>query len=189
MPDGMKSIDGATVVISHKLRNGAQDEYEKWIEKIMPIGVASPGYLDSYIVRPVAGLTETYTVIIRFDGKDHLRAWMESPVRKEMIGEVRHLLAGDDSYSINSGLDFLFVFSGGKSKTPVRWKQFLLTWSAIYPLSYGMSVFLRPVLGYLEIHDIRMLSSLIVTGFVVYLMVYVVMPRYTRLVQRWLFRD
>jgi len=34
----------------------------------------------------------------------------------------------------------------------------------------------------------NVLNTLCVTGVVVFLMVYVVMPRYTRLVQRWLFR-
>jgi len=33
----------------------------------------------------------------------------------------------------------------------------------------------------------RILGTLTVTGVVVFLMVYVVMPRYTRLLQRWLF--
>lgn len=184
-----KTAEGATVVITHRLRENKRIEYESWLEEIAPLCKASKGYLDWHIVRPIPGLTETYTVIIRFDTEAHLREWMESPTRARLIENVRPLLVTDDDFFISSGLDFWFTPAGAKAKLPVRWKQYLVTWSAIYPLALGIPLAVNPILQYLGVSNNRLIATLAVTGLVVFLMVYVVMPRYTRLVQRWLFSD
>lgn len=179
---------GATVVISHRVRADRHAEYEAWLQEIAPLCRAAPGHLDWQIVRPVAGLTETYTVIIRFDTSASLRQWMESPARAALIEKVRPLLVQGDDFFVSSGLDFWFTPAGAKAKLPVRWKQYLLTWSAIYPLVMGVPLLVAPLLRALDAPEHRWLSTLAVTATVVFLMVCVVMPRYTRLVQRWLFR-
>jgi len=184
---GAKPTEGATVVITHRLRANKQAEYEDWLKEIAPICQAWHGHLDWHIVRPIPGLTETFTVIIRFDTDAHLREWMESRVRARLIEKVRPLLATGDDFFISSGLDFWFTPAGAKAKVPVRWKQYLVTWSAIFPLALGIPLVVAPVLEFLGIPNDRLTATFVVTGLVVFLMVYLVMPRYTRLVQRWLF--
>jgi antibiotic biosynthesis monooxygenase (ABM) superfamily enzyme len=181
------SLDGATVVITHRIRTGMLPEYERWLDKIAPLCKASKGHLDWHIVRPIAGLTETYTVIIRFDTTANLKRWMESNDRQRLIKEVQPCLAGADDFFISSGLDFWFTPAGAKAKVPVRWKQYLVTWSAIYPLAIGVPLLVGPALHALGVPAFPPLTTLAVTAVIVFLMVYVVMPRYTRLVQRWLF--
>jgi len=180
-------LDGATVVISHRVRESKHIEYEKWLTEIAPLCKASPGHLDWHIVRPIPGLTETYTIIIRFDTKAHLQDWMESSTRSRLIEKVRPLFVTGDDFFVSSGLDFWFTPTGAKAKVPVRWKQYLVTWSAIYPLALGVPLIVAPVLQQLGIPVNRLLTTLVVTGVVVFLMVYLVMPRYTKLIQRWLF--
>jgi len=182
------SYEGATVVITHRVRNDKHPDYEKWVEEIAPLAKEACGHLDWHIVRPIPGLSETYTVIIRFDTEAHLKEWMDSPIRARLIDKVRPLLVTGDDFFISSGLDFWFAPVGAQAQVPVRWKQYLVTWSAIYPLVLGVPFFVTPVLRYLGIPDIRFISTFAVTGIVVCLMVYVVMPRYTKLIQRWLFR-
>lgn len=179
--------EGATVVITHRVRNDKHADYEIWLDEIAPICKASPGHLDWHIVRPIPGLSETYTVIIRFDTETHLSEWMESPTRTRLIEKVRPLLVTGDDFFVSSGLDFWFTPAGAKVKVPVRWKQYLVTWSAIYPLVLGVSLVVTPVLHYLGVPSNHFITTFAVTGVVVCLMVYVVMPRYTKLIQRWLF--
>jgi uncharacterized protein len=179
--------DGATVVITHRVRGDKHAEYERWLDEIAPICRASPGNLDWHIVRPIAGVTETYTVIIRFDTTEHLKNWMTSSDRERLISKVQPLFAGTDDFYISSGLDFWFTPAGAKAKIPKRWKQYLITWSAIYPLALGVPYVVTPVLRLSGVSGSLLLTTLAVTAVVVFLMVYVVMPRYTRLVQRWLF--
>lgn len=178
---------GATVVITHRVLGDKHPEYERWLEEIAPLCKSAPGHLDWHIVRPISGVTETYTVVIRFDSTEHLRQWMESDKRAQLIEKVQPLLVTGDDFFISSGLDFWFTPAGAKAKLPVRWKQYLLTWSAIYPLALGVPFAVTPALKELGVSGNAPLATFIVTGVVVFLMVYVVMPRYTRLVQRWLF--
>lgn len=180
--------DGATAVITHRVRHDRQADYERWLETIAPLCRAAPGHLDWHIVRPIPGLTETYTVIVRFEDRVHLERWMNSATRAQLIESVRPLLVDGDEVRISSGLDFWFTPTGSKAKVPVRWKQFLVTWSAIYPLVLGVPMAVVPLLQRLGLPANRWVTMLAVTGLVVFLMVYVVMPRYTRLLQRWLFQ-
>lgn len=179
--------DGATVVITHRVRGGRQADYERWLQEIAPLCKASPGHLDWHIVRPIPGVTETYTVIIRFDTTAHLKHWMESSERKRLIEKVQPLFVGSDDFYISSGLDFWFAPTGARAKVPVRWKQYLVTWSAIYPLALAVPFVVAPALRWVGVAASVPLTTLAVTAVVVFLMVYVVMPRYTRMVQRWLF--
>ncbi|APW39931.1 antibiotic biosynthesis monooxygenase [Rhodoferax koreense] len=178
---------GATVVITHRIRRDSHAAYERWLEEIAPVCKASPGYLDWHMVRPVQGLTETYTVVVRFDTKAHLQHWMASFERQRLIEKVQPLFVRGDDFFISSGLDFWFAPSGAKAKVPVRWKQYLVTWSAIYPLALAVPLLVVPVLGKLGLPSSTPLNTLAITAVVVFMMVYVVMPRYTRLLQKWLF--
>lgn len=178
---------GATVVITQRVRDGQQENYEVWLNEIGPVCRSSPGHLDWQIVRPIKGLTGTYTVIIRFDTRQNLEAWMTSATRRQLIEKARPMLAHDDDFFVRSGLDFWFTRETAKASVPVRWKQFLATWSAIYPLVLAVPLVLLPVVHFLGVPQNRYLETLLVTGTVCLLMVYVVMPRYTRLLQHWLF--
>jgi uncharacterized protein len=180
--------DGATVVITHRVRDGQEAAYEDWLAEIGPVSRRSAGQLDWQIVRPVAGLTNTYTVIIRFDTREHLEGWMKSDQRRRLIERARPILAVDDDFRVRSGLEFWFAPEDAPGAVPVRWKQVLVSWSAIYPLVLVVPLLVRPVASVLGLPVFRPLDTLLVTGIVSSLMAYVVMPRYTRLFRRWLFR-
>jgi hypothetical protein len=182
------SLDqGATVVVTHRICDGMLAEYEAWLNEIAPLCKASPGHLDWQIVRPIPGLTGTYTIIIRFDTVAHVQQWMDSPTRARLIEKVRPLFVTDDDFFVSSGLDFWFTPGGAKATVPVRWKQYLVTWSAIYPLALGVPLVVTPILRIIGVPDNYLLTILATSGAVVFLMVYVVMPRYTRLIKKWLF--
>ncbi|KAF2342961.1 antibiotic biosynthesis monooxygenase [Flavobacterium tistrianum] len=180
--------DGATAVISHHIIEGKDQEYENWLDEIAPLCRIAEGHIDWQIIRPIPGLTYLYTVIIRFDTIDNLKRWMESDDRKRLIEKIRPLLAKDDSYHIRSGLDFLFVTENDKAVPPVRWKQFLVTWSAIYPLSTIIPLILIPLLRALKMPPMRFVDSFFVSGVIVLLMVYLIMPRYAKWIRGWLYK-
>lgn len=178
---------GATVVITHHIRHGMHAQYEAWLKQVAAASQSAEGIIDWQVVRPVKGITTAYTVILRFASDQRLHAWMDSPARAGHIERVKPFLAREDEFFVRSGLDFWFTPEGAKAKVPVRWKQFLLTWSAIFPLSLASGQLLMPLLHTLGLPSSRATDGLIASGLVVALMVYLVMPRYTRLAQRWLF--
>lgn len=179
---------GASVVITHHILDGKQNEYESWLDEIIPQTRHSEGFIDLQIVRPIPGLTFVYTVIIRFDTIIHLKNWMESGNRKKLIEKANPLFRKNDNYEIRSGLDFLFTSESTTGKAPVRWKQFLVTWSAIYPLSLIIPLILLPLLRFLEIPKNHYFDGLLISGIIVFLMVFAVMPVYTRVIRKWLYQ-
>ncbi|MBL0740720.1 hypothetical protein [Chryseolinea lacunae] len=179
---------GASVVINHHIVDGKQNQYEDWLNKIAPLCRNAPGYIDWQIIRPIPDLTFNYTVIIRFDTIENLSAWMESKERRDLIEKAKPLFAKDDNYFIRSGLDFLFPGDNEKQKVPVRWKQYLVTWSAIYPLSIVVPLIILPILKMVHIPENKFLSSFFVSGSVVFIMVYLLMPNYTRIIKKWLYK-
>jgi len=182
------SDEGATVVITHRVRKDQHAAYEEWLTEIAPICKAAPGYLDWHIVRPISGLTETYTVVIRFDTKENLQNWLSSSERQRLIDKAKPFFVTGDDFFVSSGLDFWFTPTEAKAKVPVRWKQYLITWSAIYPLATVVPLLINPLLGALGMPKVFPLNMVFDTALVVFLMVYVVMPRYTKLVRKWLFQ-
>lgn len=177
------------MVITHRVRENSVAGYEEWLNEIAPACKSYPGHLDWQIVRPVAGITATYTVIIRFDTREHLEVWMNSADRHRLIDDVQPLLANEDAFFIRSGLDFWFTPEGARAQVPVRWKQFLATWSAIFPLAFVTPLAVLPLLRFFNVPEWRPLTTCVITGVIVFLMTYVVMPRYTKLLKPWLFRS
>lgn len=187
-PDVLPSSEGgATVVITHRVRDDQQVSYEAWLQQIEPICRSAPGHLDWQLIRPITGLTATYTVVIRFATHSHLQAWLHSPERRQLIDHVRPLLVTGDDFFIRSGLDFWFTPEGARARVPVLWKQALVTWSAIYPLQLGVPLLVLPLLRLVGLSPDRFLDTLAISAVITGSMVYLIMPNYTRLIQRWLF--
>jgi antibiotic biosynthesis monooxygenase (ABM) superfamily enzyme len=178
--------DGATVVISHRVCSGREPDYEKWLDEIIPACKSYPGHLGIQVIRPVPGATREYTHLIRFDSRDRLLAWMNSPERDQLIAKVQPLLAADDRYVVSSGLDFWFTPEGASIKVPTRWKQFVITWSVIYPLVLIVPEIVIWLLDLFDVTANRYVISLLATAVIVFLMIYAIMPRYTKLLSRWL---
>ncbi|MEY2854321.1 MAG: hypothetical protein RL030_1453 [Pseudomonadota bacterium] len=178
---------GATAVITHRVRDAQHENYEEWLKQILPLVTAAPGFLDVQVIRPVRGLTYNYTIILRFDCEADLKRWLSSPARQRLIDTVSPILSQGDSYTIHSGIDFLFAPHDGSQRVPVRWKQFLVTWSAILPLTLALPLVIAPALHALGWHNHFVITA-IVSAVAVFLMVYLIMPRYSRWVRQWLFR-
>lgn len=175
---------GVTLVIEHCLADGAAPRYEAWLDEIIPVAKRFAGHQGIDIVRPAEG-QRRYTLVLRFATADKLRAWLDSPERAALVARIAPLLAAGEKLQAATGLDFLFAPAPGRPP-PRPIKQFLVTLSAIYPLTTVVPPLLGPVLRAAPVLARPWLGNLIVSAIIVYLMVYVVMPRYTKLIARWL---
>jgi antibiotic biosynthesis monooxygenase (ABM) superfamily enzyme len=177
--------DTVTGVIVHHPRRDAWEEYEHWLLAIKAECQRFSGYLSTDVIRPVGSHT-SFTVIIRFAGVASLQVWIESNARRQCLQRVEHLLEKADRYVIHTGLDFFFT--PPSIKPPVPWKQYLITLSAIFPLTVIVPWVLSGLLSQWQGLWGMLAGKLLVASCIVFLMVYVIMPRYTRWVSRWLFR-
>lgn len=91
----------------------------------------------------------------------------------------------DENIDINTGLEYWFTPPQG-GKPAKAYKQFLITLSAIFPLTIVIPWLLQPLFLWLPTLDQFVIHHLVVAAGIVATVTYVVMPRYTRLVSRWL---
>ena len=160
--------------------------YEDWLKEIIPVASNFNGHQAVNIIRPHAQHDE-YTIVLHFESEDSLKVWFNSSERSALIAKVRPLLSAEEKIKIQTGLDFWFTPPNTKTHAPT-YKQFLITLSAIYPLTIIVPWALAPVFAVTGISDIALLTKLFIAIGIVGLMVYVIMPRYTRLIARWLYR-
>lgn len=175
-----------TFIITHTVKGGAEQRYEDWLADILGSVSEFPGYLGREIFRPATG-GRKYTTIVRFDCLEHLNAWAESNERSSYINRVSGLLEKGDVHEIRTGIDFWFTPEG--VKPPKSWKQFSLTLSAVYPLSLIIPRLLGPLFNVTPSLDHLFIKALLTSAALTALLTFVIMPRYTRLVKRWLYGE
>ena len=175
-----------TSIIRHNVKEGENAAYENWMKEIVPIAATFPGHRGVNVIRPAAGLTE-YTIVLHFDTIDHLRAWLDSDVRRGLISKVQPHLLGEDQVEIKTGLEFWFT-PLSKQLRAKPYKQLLVTLSVIYPLTLLIPPMLEPVFGRITILQSHYVRVAIVDAIIVGLITYVIMPRYVRLISKWLYR-
>jgi len=181
--DQYKSV---ALIITHTIKAGEEKRYEAWLTDVLSAVSSFPGYLGREIFRPAQGM-KTYTIIVRFDTNNNLNAWVESDERTSFVGRVSDLLEKGDVHEIRTGIDFWFTPEGVKPPKP--WKQFLLTLSAVYSLSLIIPRLFSPLFSVAPIMGQPYIRGLLIAATLTALLTFVVMPRYTRLMKRWLFDD
>lgn len=180
------SGDTVTTIISHEVLPGAESRYESWLTEAREASMKFAGYLSTDVIRPVPG-KRNYTVIIRFATFDQLSAWIDSSERRLLLERMAPFLPKGDKYETRTGLEFWFTPTASKTKHPKPWKQWLITWSAIFPLTVVVPLILAPLYVSFPTLGALLPSRALNAAVVVLMMVYVIMPRYTKLVSRWLF--
>ena len=175
-----------TTVIQHHPLPDAIDRYEAWLGEIIPVAQKYCGHQSVNVIRPhVAG--GAYTILLHFDSAAHLKPWLDSAERKELIAKIRPALRQPEQIEIKTGFEFWFTPPpSGKAAKP--YKQFLVTLSAIFPLTIVAPWLLTPVFTNVPELGAFGVRHFIIASIIVGLMVYVIMPRYTRLIARWLYR-
>lgn len=177
-----------TFVIRHCVKPGNREAYEQWLRHIGKDSKEFDGHLGAHVIRPPDGAKHCqYTVAIRFDSEKNLLAWAESDVRARHLERIEHMLLDGDNVEIHSGIDFWFTPPQWTAQAR-PWKQYLVVLSAIYPLTIVVPWLLAPVFDLLPEAGRFWLGKLLGAGCITGLMVYLIMPRYTRLVSGWLYK-
>ena len=170
-----------TAVISHYIRPGRESGYEAWLEGISQVARQFEGHNGVTILRPQPGLRAEYVIILRFNNYHNLCRWMRSPERKEWIERAKPLTEKPENVQFLTGLEALVSLPRTIS-TPPKYKTAFVTWIGVFVCASILGYFLAPYLAGLP----YLLRQAIITGLVVILLAYVVMPRLTRLFHSWL---
>jgi antibiotic biosynthesis monooxygenase (ABM) superfamily enzyme len=183
-PEPRSDREPVTVVVTRRVRSGSETAYEAWLERLIEGASAMPGYLGARVQRPGAGEPPVYTSIFRFDSVEHLRAFEASDLRRRALQEVTDLVEADAVWSRLTGLELWFTPPAGTVvPQPSRFRMALVMIVVVYGLVLSIGQLVGAVLGFAP-QPIRLLVTIVIE---VFLMTYVLMPRLTRGLARWIY--
>lgn len=187
---GRASADSVSFVVRHRVCAGAHAAYESWLVETMRVAASFPGHQGVQLVRPTAGGVD-YTIIVNFASHDDATRWHQSAERRHLIAAVEPHLEVAEQVAVGAGIDYWFqpefTATGELPMKPSAWKQWLITTSVIWPLTMVVPWAFGPVFKALPALGAYGIAHGILASVIVAIVVWLVMPRYTRLVHNWLF--
>lgn len=173
-----------TVVISQLVKPGCEQVYEQWIKGIANEAMKFKGHLGINKIRPQKGIRPEYVIIFKFDRYTNLKKWMASDARKQWLAKSNQLIQDAPNVQLLNGMEAWFTLPGKPLKSPPpRYKMAILTWVAVYTLLNIFTYVLAPVIRGFP----AFIGQLLISGIMVVLLTYVVMPQLTRLFYKWLY--
>ncbi|WP_416772729.1 antibiotic biosynthesis monooxygenase [Pseudomonas sp. RHF3.3-3] len=185
MPTQTAPHDIVTLVVRHRVRAQYLTEYEAWLKTSVRAAMSQDGHLGVNVIRP-GEADNTFTTIVRFIDSARLQAWINSQLREQLIREVAPLLEEEDHPEIETQAEFWFTPNHADSKQPPKWKQALLSYGVIAPLSMVIPQLWGPVFQANPVLGGIVPSNLIITACIVGLVTYLIMPKVTRWLAPWL---
>jgi len=180
----MSTIDETvTVVVTRKVKQGRESQYEDWLRRFLNESKSMKGYIGSTIQKPPPGSTE-YTSIFRFDTVDNLRKFEESELRSRYLREVVDYVEADAVWKKYSGLEFWFSPPKGATiPQPSRFRMALVMIAVVF----GLVVSIGQVVGMVAAEVPPYIRLFVTISIEIFLMTYILMPRITSLLSRWIY--
>jgi len=173
-----------TATVTRRIKPGHEAAYEEFLAGINGAAKAFPGYLGEEVFRPASGDGGEYRIVYRFDSPAHLRDWLGSTERAAWLARAEPHVASPMRTQYLTGLESWFTLPAQPgAPPPPAYKMAVLTWAAIFPLITLIVVVSAPLLGGLPVVPRLAVTTLATVS----LMTWVVMPRLTRLLHRWLY--
>ena len=181
----MTAAESVTATVTRRVKAGHEAAYEEFLQGIIAAASRCPGYLGTEVFRPDRAGDE-YRIVYRFVSGDALRRWLDSDEHASWLQRAEPHVAGPMRTQFLTGLETWFTLPAEPGlRPPPPYKMALVTWITIFPLITGLVVALAPLLN-----GVALVPRLaITTGIAVPVMTWVLMPRVTRALRRWLYRQ
>lgn len=180
MADPANESGPLTVIVTWRVRQGCEPEFEAWRREISAAALRFTGHMGIEVILPGATPGE-YVVVFRFDTYQHLRAWQESDIRRELLKKAEPFRENEPSYRLESGLEYWFA-PPDIPASPPRWKMAIVTVLGVWPVSMLAPWLLNPLIGGQPLA----LRALLIAMGIVTLLTWVVMPVLVRILKPWL---
>jgi hypothetical protein len=174
--------DDATLVVSRRIKPGREKEYEDWLRRITATAKGFPGFVGLTTLAPDDPESNVRYMVWRFENRDTLERWKNSPERLKFVEEV-------DGYASHyfaeaTGMETWFALPGmGAVIAPPKWKMASATILGAYVISFLAHLLLNPFLDPWPLFASTLVYIVILVG----LLTYFVMPNLSRLLRHWLY--
>ena len=183
-PRAAHGRDPVTVVVRRHVRAGHEPVYERWLTRLVEEAGTLPGFLGAEVIRPAAGGPSEYTSVFRFDSIAHLRDFETSELRRRYLAEIAGHVAPDPVYERLTGLELWFSPPRGTVvPQPIRWRMAIVMTVVVYGLVLSIGSLVAIVAAPVPA-PLRLLLTIAIE---IALMTYVLMPRLTRWLARWIY--
>lgn len=173
--------NSVTEVILDQVAPGKEASYQEWANRIQRDQAQSPGYQGGYSQPPKAP-GEGWMTLMRFSNVEALNLWLNSPVRKARLDEVKELIAASYQHRVDASFPGWAPSEAGKA--PANWKTTMLVLAGLYPIVCLEMLFLMKHLGSMGLKPA--LAVFIGNAISVSLVAYGTMPGLCRALNWWL---
>lgn len=173
-----------TVLVRRRVKPGAEAGYEAWLGRLTA-GVSRefPGYLGAEFHRPATPGGD-YRSIFRFESLAALERFEASDFRARMLAEAAPLVAGDAAWERLTGLEVWFdPPPGTRVPQPSPHRMALVLGAVVFCLVLALTLVLGPLMAGWPLP----LRVLVMVAIQVGLMTYVIMPRLTPRLARFIY--
>lgn len=182
------ALTTATLVVRHQVHPQHEQRYETWLHQTIEAASQFPGHLGVGVGRERHGDALQFTSVLRFDEMQHLQEWLASSARQWLVSQAQGWLQDGDNTEVRLGKDFWFAPRPAE-QAPPRWKQVVVSFLVILPLSLLVPALWQPVFSVAPWLAGYLISNLLITLSIVVLVVYLFMPLATRMLDPWLTAD
>ena len=91
----------AMLIIGRRIRDGREEDYLAWEQKITAAAARYPGYRGAE-VKPPSDIQPDWVVVYRFDSVPNLRNWLNSSTRQSLLDEAVALFDGPATQQVIS---------------------------------------------------------------------------------------
>jgi uncharacterized protein len=176
-----------TVLISRRVKQGHEEEFERLSRQLMAVATSFRGYLGAQLVHPnedPGSEDGLYHVVLAFESRECLELWQNSPARSLGVTALAPHIDGVSSIRHVSGLAHWFQPRQAQAAgQPPRWKVAIVTWLGICPTVYLLFLALSEPLARWPL----LARVCVITALVVVAMTWLVAPQLTRLFRPWLY--
>jgi antibiotic biosynthesis monooxygenase (ABM) superfamily enzyme len=168
------------VAITRRVRPGREIEFQEALGEFFKESFAHSAVLGAtLLVPPPDSASREFGILRTFRDEQQRDAFYASALFQSWEAKARKLTEGEPEYRTLHGLEAWFRSPG---PPPPRWKMAVVTFAGVYPLTSALPPLFMGLLP--RVHPL--LVNVAVTGLIVALLSWVVMPLLTRLFRRWL---
>jgi antibiotic biosynthesis monooxygenase (ABM) superfamily enzyme len=171
------------VAITRRVRPGCEAEFQEALRTFLQDSFAHASVLGATMIVPPPGSpSRDFGILRTFRDAGERDAFYASPIYRTWEERARQLTEGDPERRELHGLEAWFR---SPARPPARWKMATVTFAGVYPLT---SV-LPDLFGAWLPSWHPLLVNIVVTGLIVALLTWAIMPLLIRLFARWLHQE
>ena len=171
------------VVFERRVRPGADAAFRQWSERFVQTASRYPGHEGASVL--AVPNSESQFVLVRFASSADLERWQGSDEYASLIREADTLGPAGQYAETRTGLETWFTLPDqpAPAAPPPAWKMAIVTWVALLPMVIALAYIFAPFrLAFL-------VEVSLSTAIPVAMLTWVIMPRLTRLLYRWLYPE